>query len=126
MRSYTMKKTVKASIAILSLTALTSLAHAANPGAYAGLGLGWSKQETTRNQGLSPDQNYWGQSVSYSHDAGKLGGRIFGGYNFNQNFGLEVGLAQYANSKYKSSTNTVAGPGLNLTSNNSLEYNMQA
>src|SRR5258708_5759647 len=97
-----MKKIVKLSIAILSLSALSRLACAAVPGAYAGLGLGASSLDTPS----MPSSEVVGLSTSSSK--GGLGGEIFGGYNFNQYFGVEAGIKQYANSTYK-----VSGFGAN-------------
>ena len=51
-----MQKTLLSFVAVLSLTALTSVSHAAHQGAYAGLGLGLSKQETSQNLDLAPKQ----------------------------------------------------------------------
>jgi OOP family OmpA-OmpF porin len=110
-----MRKTLLSCIAALSLAA-TSLTHAAHPGTYAGLGLGWSKQETSRNLELAPNANQSG-GIGYKTDRDQLGARIFAGYNFNENFGIESGLAQYGKSKYKQTVGT--GNGV-------LEHKMQA
>ncbi len=93
-----MRKITIITAAIATSLALATAANAATPGAYAGLGLGASTLRT-------PNQNLWpaAPGVTSSRDTGGLGGRIFGGYNFNNNFGLEAALATYANSKYKSS-----------------------
>lgn len=116
-----MKKTVKGCIAILSLTAVTSLTYAANPGTYAGLGLGWGKQDTSANLNLPGAKN------STSDKTDKLAGRIFAGYNFNQNFGVEAGLAKYGDSKYKNASN-LPYPGIpaGINVNQALNYKMSA
>lgn len=114
-----MKKIATLGVAVLSLSALVSVANAAKPGAYAGLGLGASKQETSNNFIVTGPS---GSLFNQTRQIGGLGGRIFGGYNFNRYVGLEAGLAQYAQSKYKSNLN--AG-SLNLV-NATQKYSMSA
>lgn len=91
-----MNKSLKMGLAILSLSTLTSLSFAATTGAYVGGGLGGSRLETSNNF-LFPKG-----SSDQSRQIGGLGGRVFGGYNFNQYVGVEAGLAHYAQSKYDS------------------------
>lgn len=104
-------KLVKQSVAILSLAAISSLAFAATPGSYIGGGLGASKQLTPNEFLIQADDG------KMSRESGGLGGRVFGGYNFNQYFGIEAGLAHYAPSIYKASTNDVKA---------SLEYKLNS
>lgn len=91
-------KIAKRSLAVLSLLTCASLAQAAVPGTYVGMGLGASRQDTPNEYLLSGSDAY---GVSQSRQRGGLGGRLFMGYNFNRYFGVEAGLAKYANSKYK-------------------------
>jgi OOP family OmpA-OmpF porin len=95
-----MKKTMKLGLSVVALAVMSSAAVAANPGAYLGVGAGVSRLET-------PSFNSAGLS-SYSQSRGGFGGRVFGGYNFNNYFGLEAGVADYANSTYKA---TITGVG---------------
>ena len=95
-----MKKITKISAAIIATLAFASVANAATPGIYAGIGLGGSILRT-------PDHNRdIDGSTSASHELGGLGGKLFAGYNINKNVGVEVNYATYANSTYKNS-----GPG---------------
>ena len=95
-----MKKTVKLGLAILSLSSITSIANAATPGAYLGLGLGGSRIESANEDLIS------GTNLRNTRTLGGLGGRVFAGYNFNRYFGVEAGFAKYADSKY-TTTSTV-------------------
>lgn len=96
-------KKLKLAVATLTLSAVSSLAVAANPGAYVGLGLGGSHLSTQ-----NPNVNF--TNGSFSHSQGGLGGKLFAGYNFNQYLGLEAGFADFAQSKY-SYTKTGVGSG---------------
>lgn len=82
-----MKKIAKLSVAILCLSAITGMAHAAKPGAYVGAGLGASSTEHSKH-------------TTSNHDNG-LAGRLFTGYNINEFIGIEAGLAKYAQSTSK-------------------------
>lgn len=113
-----MKKIVKLFLAILSLSALTNAANAANPGAYVGLGLGASRIESP-NKDLALQNEVTSQNLTYSHSLGGFGGRVFAGYNFNRYFGVEAGFAQYAQSKY-----TISSPVNNA--HGTLKYTMNA
>lgn len=89
-----MKKMTKISAVIASFL-VVGVANAVAPGAYVGAGAGASILRTpsvTKQAGVSTSQK-----------RGGLGGRVFAGYNFNTNFGLEAALATYANSTNKSS-----------------------
>lgn len=103
-------KKVTLAVAALALSASIS-AVAANTGAYVGLGLGGSRLDT-------PNLNPNFPNSRYTQDRGGLGERIFAGYNFNQYVGAEMGLANYAQSKYKLSV-----PGVGSAQ---AKYNMQA
>lgn len=99
-----MNKLVKISAAVISSVAFVGMAQAATPGAYAGIGLGYSQLETSTSN-LSVD----GATVHNSSDRGGLGGRLFGGYNFNKYFGLEGAYTTYATSKRTYTEAGVAG-----------------
>lgn len=118
-----MKKTAKLCVAVISLSALTGMTYAATPGAYMGLGLGGSKQETP----TKVVDDLGGTDLSQSHKIGGLGGRVFGGYNFNQYFGIEAGVAQYAQSNVKFNVNNVMYNGVLIKNlNGSVNYKMTA
>mgnify|MGYP000906889122 CR=1 FL=1 len=96
-----MKKMTKISAAVAALL-VAGIANAATPGAYVGVGAGSSFQQTP---------NYFGDSsiefvpfVDASEKRTGLGGRLFGGYNFNTYFGLEAAYATYATSTNKFSS----------------------
>ena len=95
-----MKKIVKIGFAFLSLIALTTLTHAAIPGSYVGLGLGASRIESANEDLLT------GANLKNTRSLGGFGARVFAGYNVNRYLGLEVGFANYAQSKY-TTTSTI-------------------
>jgi OOP family OmpA-OmpF porin len=103
-------KKVTLAVTALALSASIS-AFAANTGTYVGLGLGASRLNTP-NENMAPLA-----SSSHSHSRGGLGERIFAGYNFNQYFGAELSLNNYAQSKY-----TFSAPGVSAQ----LKYNLYA
>lgn len=108
-----MKKIVKISAAVVSSVLLVGMAHAATPGAYAGIGLGYSQLNTPNMKTNFP--------AKVSNDRGGLGGRVFGGYNFNKYFGLEAAYATYASSQDKISTLYVSP-----TASSSVKWNESA
>lgn len=92
-----MKRSAIICSAILALTA-GGLANAATPGAYAGLGLGGSRAvlDVFDHQQVN---NIYALGGKLSNDYSSLAGRIYGGYNFNQYFGLEAGYNAFGTSK---------------------------
>ncbi len=62
-------------------------ANAADPGAYVGAGAGFSTLGSFSNA----------QTI----DDGGLGGRVFFGYNFNENFGIESNFSSMSKTKYQ-------------------------
>lgn len=111
-----MKKNIASMVAILALSVSAS-AFAATTGGYVGLGLGTSKIQTGKSNQFVSQEGFsfyppgsirtnpinLAVATKQKKELGGLGGRIFAGYNFNQNLGLEVGYAKYANSKYSAS-----------------------
>lgn len=106
-----MMKMTKIGTAIASLL-VAGLANAATPGAYVGVGLGDSVLRTS-----NPYNTGHATGMSTSGSRGGLGGRLFGGYNFNSNFGLEAAYSTYAKSTYKASAQGV---------NSSVKYSLDA
>lgn len=102
-------KMTKIGAAIVSSLMIVSVANAATPGAYAGIGLGASNINASLKN-LSP--------LTVKTTSGGIGGKLFGGYNFNQYFGLEGNVATYAPTK-----NTVSMLGTNI---GTAKYTMQA
>lgn len=103
----------KMAIALIASSALVGVASAAIPGAYVGAGIGTSVLETPRSQLFQQSG-----STSASREMGGFGARLFGGYNFNNYFGLEAGyVPSYASSKYKGSTGS---------QNSSIKYEMKS
>lgn len=90
-----MNKTLKIAAAVLTLSAVTGMANAATPGAYAGLGLGVGHVN-------EPKLSVVG-ATSTSQNQNGLTGRVFGGYNFNESFGVEAGYNHYASASTKAS-----------------------
>lgn len=113
-----MNKIVKTSAVIISSLSLVGLANAAQLGPYAGIGLGYSQLNTPSIN--NSDMGTF--ATSTSNDRGGVGGRVFGGYNFNQYFGLEAAYATYASSKDKLSINI---PGL-MTGSGSIKWTESA
>lgn len=106
-----MKKMTKISAIVASLV-VVGAANAATTGGYVGAGLGDSILRTN-NIGTEA-------GVSTSQSRGGLGGRVFAGYNFNENFGLEAALATYANSTAKASTSVPGFGVISASQKNSL------
>lgn len=77
---------------------IVSVANAATPGAYAGIGLGASKIDAASKSMFT---NTTLNSANASNTSGGLGGKVFGGYNFNSYFGLEANFAEYARTTNK-------------------------
>src|SRR3990167_666608 len=100
-----MKKIITVSFATLCLAAVSSLAFAAKPGFYAGVGAGYSKLATQNQLTYIGNGTYNSTSPSY------LSGRLFGGFNLNPYFGIEAGYAKYGDVNYK---NYVAPTGESL------------
>lgn len=82
-----MRNFFKLGLAFLALAGISSAALAATPGVYvgAGVGYGYGEQQKLKSS----------DDVSVSQQRGNVAGRVFGGYNFNQNFGLEGGYNYY-------------------------------
>jgi opacity protein-like surface antigen len=110
-----MNKLVKISAAIISSVAFVGAAQAATPGAYAGAGLGYSAITTPNVKNNPTIANHYSSHsffpMSEKSNSGGIGGRVFGGYNFNKYFGLEAAYTQYAGSKsQEGENNTGTGP----------------
>jgi hypothetical protein len=81
----------------LAAITLSSSAIATTAGPYVGIGAGESQVKTPDSYAfnVSADPN-----GSTSRDRNGLGGRVFGGFNFNRWVGVEAGYAKYARSIY--------------------------
>lgn len=110
-----MKKIVKLSIATVSLAIMASQAHAANTGAYVGLGAGASTLNTpSENIIIGEDAKLYKQS----HHRTNYAGRVFAGYNFNQYVGVEAGATKYGTASYINKT--IATPAVKGTQHYSM------
>jgi OOP family OmpA-OmpF porin len=99
------KKMTKLSMAMASSFMLISLANAATPGTYAGIGLGASNINAANNSMfLFSDNSTTATQKRTSQESG-LGGKLFVGYNFNPYLGLEANYATYASTTNKASVN---------------------
>jgi hypothetical protein len=94
-----MKKMTKISTVVATLL-IAGAANAITPGAYVGVGAGGS---ILRTPDVSSEPG-----VSTSDKRGGLGGRLFAGYNLNNNFGLEAAFAAYASSTAKASVSNIS------------------
>ncbi len=92
------KTMTKIGVAVASSFMVMSLANAAQPGAYAGIGLGASNISAASKSMFVNTTDTAGKSTTQN---GGLGGKLFGGYNFNQYFGLEANFANYARTTNK-------------------------
>src|SRR5579862_3579382 len=108
------KTMTKIGVAVASSFLIVSAANAATTGFYAGVGLGGSNIDAS----LKNDNSIPAFPLKVKTTSGGLGGKLFGGYNFNQYFGIEGNVAAYAPTK-----NTVSTLGTNV---GSLKYSMQA
>jgi len=95
-----MKKMTKIGTVVATFL-IAGVANAITPGAYVGVGAGASILRT-------PDINNTTPGVSTSQKRGGLGGRLFAGYNFTSNFGLEAAYAAYASSTAKASIGNIS------------------
>lgn len=95
-----MKKIVKISVAVFCLAVFADAAFAAKPGLYLGAGIGGSKLDTPSKYAYEGLPKGAVDAMKQNTDATGLAGRAFAGYNFNEYFGIEGGLAKYADSKY--------------------------
>lgn len=95
-----MKKTIRFAYAIFSFSLLNA-AFAASPGVYSGFGIG---------PGLVKPSS---QQLLKKTDTSGFNGRAFGGYNFNQHFGIETGYARYSHSSLYKSDMANTGYALN-------------
>lgn len=108
------KTTMKIGAAIASSFMLVTLANAATQGAYVGVGLGASKINADSTSMFKNNTTTIGTATTQSSG---VGGKLFGGYNFNPYFGVEANYAAYAGTTNKA----------NVASNNaSAKYTMSA
>jgi OmpA-OmpF porin, OOP family len=103
-----MKKLTKFSVAILALAGLSSAALAATPGAYVGAGLGYGQLEGATVGSPVP-------GVTSSLSKGFVAGRVFGGYNLSQNFGVEGGYSYLGREKYTFKNKQVSDTSVSVT-----------
>jgi opacity protein-like surface antigen len=116
-----MMKILTRCASVVCLLSLAASAYAAKVGSYVGIGGGYSRvQASNPSLNLSPNAT---TTMSHSNSLNGFAGRVFTGYNFNQNFGVEVGATRYAQaSAVSSATDTT-----NFTSSNlKNEYSMYA
>lgn len=83
-----MNRLILGSLALFSV----SLAHA--EGAYLGADVGYAWVDTGAKDTAQALANLAGETVSYKDDGGAVLGRLFLGYNFNENVGIELGYFQ--------------------------------
>ena len=83
---------MKKLVMVLAISALSSQAFAADSqlaGVYGGAELGYSKIQNQSQAVANQLVNAVGGAVSVTQDSGVAVGRVFGGYNINENFALE-------------------------------------
>lgn len=125
-KSIYQKKRIAVLVSLISLSSAVIATNAFAGNFYLGGGLGYSGLSTPSGDAFtaSPtDGSTTYSETSSSTDIGGLGATAFAGYNFNENFAVELGYTSYANSDYKSSQNEYNGSGsLTGTSSASLSY----
>ena len=85
---------MKKLVMVLAISALSSQAFAADSqlaGVYGGAELGYSKIQNQSQAVANQLVNAVGGAVSVTQDSGVAVGRVFAGYNINENFALELG-----------------------------------
>lgn len=97
-----MKKLIVALIAgAAAMSAAQAQTTQTQPRAYIGVGVATADHESSSNGGLN----------NVDSDGYKASGKIFGGYEFNQTWGVEAGYTDYRNSDFNYTSNGVAGSG---------------
>lgn len=100
-----MNKLTKISAVLLATLTVAGTASAVTTGGYVGGSLGTSTLRTNNPASLD-FKNYSPITTSSTlksstSSTGGLSGKVFAGYNFNNNFGIETAFAKYASSEYK-------------------------
>ena len=95
-----MKKLI---VALIAGTAAMGAAHAqtTQPHAYVGIGVATADHENSSVGGLT----------NVDSDGYKASGKIFGGYEFDQNWGVEAGYTDFRNANVNYSVNGTNGSG---------------
>lgn len=97
-----MKKLIVALIAgAAAMTAAQAQTTQTQPRAYVGVGVATADHEDSSNGVLN----------NVDSDGYKASGKIFGGYEFNQTWGVEAGYTDFRNSDFNYSSNGVNGSG---------------
>ena len=85
---------MKKLVMVLAISALSSQAFAAEKnlvGGYGGVELGYSKVESDAQAAANNLVSQVGGAVTVTQDTGVAIGRLFAGYNINENFAVELG-----------------------------------
>ena len=97
-----MKKLI---VALIATTAAVGAAQAqttqTQPRAYVGVGIATADHVNSSTGGLT----------NFDSDGYKASGKIFGGYEFDQNWGVEAGYTDFRNSDFNYTANGVNGSG---------------
>ena len=97
-------------LAMSTLTAMASVAHADQPYGYMGIGVGNSTYDWSSSQCAQYFQQASGNpNVDCTVSANQTGGKLFAGYSLNRNLGFEFGLYDFGQ---LSGTVTVPGSSL--------------
>lgn len=102
---------MKKLILLTTILCITATAHA-EQAAYMGLGLGYTNKEYESGSILAKTKVPQGFSSSHKEDQDRLGLKLYGGYQFNDNFAIEGGYA-YLNKNKLSLAFQKAGDKLN-------------
>lgn len=92
-----MKKLI---FALVAATAAIGSAQAAQPGPYIGVGIANADHNANISGATATNSDGW-----------KTSGKIFGGYDFDQTFGVEVGYTDFRSSDYSYTLNGVNRTG---------------
>jgi hypothetical protein len=97
-------------LALISLLSLSVSAFAAEKqGSYGGIELGYLGLQNEAQASANDLVRAFGGSATVNSDSGMAVGRLFGGYNFNENIGIELGAYRTSDFDQTASGTTSGG-----------------
>lgn len=94
---------------VLSLTSFTFAFATEKQGGYGGIELGYLGLQDEAQASANDLVRAFGGSASVTSDSGMVVGRLFGGYNFNENIGIELGAYRTSDFDQTASGSTSGG-----------------
>jgi len=121
-------KTIALAVTIIaSMTSLSAMAQGKPTGGYGGVDLGIATVQNTAQSIANTLVNAVGGSAVVTQDTSTTVGRLYGGYNFTENVGVELGYSQSANvttGVAGVAGNSVAYTGTGTTSYSGVDYSV--